>query len=282
MPFGYVFHEAWIGALRCAGCGVIFLDPQPGPDDIAAMYSHDYFEGGDFRCGHAGSYFDRDGLASLVDHGLLGRIHDAKPSGSFLEVGCAGGAFLDAARSLGYEVRGVEYSAEMAAFARKTFRLDVAEGDLLDAKFPAGSFDVLFMGDVLEHLPDPVRSLTEAARILKPGGLLAVLCPLQTNTIFSRLGFIAYAAIGKKARVHLPPYHLFEYRSKSMANLMRRCGFRVARSTETIMPPSAIALRGPAGQRLLKKLFHYPNYAVTRLTGRCGDRIELFALKEQQ
>lgn len=280
VPFGYRYHDRWIGALRCRACGIIFLDPQPGPAEIAAMYSHEYFEGGDFRCGHAGSYFDREGLAGLVDTELLGRIRGVKPSGAFLEVGCAGGAFLDAARKEGYRVQGVEYSHEMAAFARTTFNLDVQEGDLLDAHFPDASFDVVFMGDVLEHLPNPVQSLTEVRRILRPGGILVVLCPLQTNTLFSRLGFVLYGALGKRAEVHLPPYHLFEYRKGSMDQLMRRCGLRTIRSTESVMPPSEIALRGPALQRLFKKAFHYPNYAVTRVAGLFGDRIEVFAQKE--
>src|SRR5689334_23390251 len=49
-----------------------------------------------------------------------------------------------------------------------------------------------------------------------------------------------------------------------------RCGFRTIRSVESIMPPSEIALRGSRLERTLKKAFHYPNYAATRLAGVFG------------
>ncbi|MBI3766062.1 MAG: class I SAM-dependent methyltransferase [Ignavibacteriales bacterium] len=264
-PFGYRYKNRWLGGRECKDCGIIFIDPQPSAQEITEMYSKEYFEG-DFRCGHAGSYFSDDSLNRLVDTSLLERIRHYRQSGKFLEVGCAGGAFLSAAKKLGYDVHVVD--------------LEVVTGDIHAANFPAETFDVIFMGDVLEHLPDPIATLKEINRITALGGLLVILVPTQTNTLFSRLGFVIYRALGKNAIVHLPPYHLFEYRSASLEILLCRCGFRSFRKSESLLPPNEITLRGTLMQRIGKKLFQYPNYLVTALFGAFGDRVELYATKQ--
>ena len=69
-PFGYQFKGRWLGGRECVDCGIIFLDPQPTNEELTEMYSKEYFEG-DFRCGHAGSYFDSDSLDRLVNTSLL-------------------------------------------------------------------------------------------------------------------------------------------------------------------------------------------------------------------
>lgn len=278
-PFGYQFNGRWLGAVECRECGIIFIHPQPTGEEIVQMYSKEYFEG-DFRCGHAGSYFDESTLNRLADRKLIERIKQHKSSGNFLEIGCAGGAFLNAAREAGYHVQGVEYSPEAASFARERFGLDVKTGDITSAHYSDGSFDVVFMGDVLEHLSDPVTTVQEIRRVLSATGILVVECPMQTNTLFSRAGFAAYSLLGKRAVVHLPPYHLFEYRPASMVNLLRRCGFDVTFWSQSSINPEEVTLRGPVSLRVGKKLFQYPNYLMTSIFGILGDRIEVFASKK--
>lgn len=277
-PFGYQFNGRWLGGVECRNCGIIFLHPQPTAEEITQMYSKEYFEG-DFRCGHTGSYFDEATLGNLADRTLIDRIKQHKPSGTFLEVGCAGGAFLNAAREAGFSVKGVEYSSEASEFARKRFGLDVVTGDLDGAHYPTAAFDVVFMGDVLEHLSNPVETVTEIHRVLRPGGLLVIECPMQTNTLFSRSGFLIFSLLGKRATVHLPPYHLFEYRPASMSGLLRRCGFEVTLVKQAMINPREVTLRGSAVVRIGKKLFQYPNYWLTMTLGILGDRIEAFATK---
>ncbi len=278
-PFGYSFNNKWLGGFECCECGIIFIHPQPTAEEFTQMYAKEYFEG-DFRCGHAGSYFDEKTQTSLEDEALIARIKRFKPSGTFLEIGCAGGAFLHAAQKAGYEVKGVEFSDVAAQLAREKFRLDVFTGDVVDAQFADNSFDVVFMGDVLEHVPNPLATCNEVFRIMKSGGIFVIECPMQTNTMFSRLGFLAFGLLGKRTTVHLPPYHLFEYRPASLAGMLRRAGFAIMQKSEGMIPPSEVTLRGPGLQKIGKKLFQYPNYAVTRMLGVLGDRVEMIATKE--
>lgn len=278
-PFGYLFKNRWLGAIGCKKCGIIFIDPQPAPHEIASLYSKEYFEH-DFRCGHAGSYFDDAALRALGEDPLLARFQSFKKDGSFLEIGCAGGAFLNSVRKAGYDPFGVEFSDEAASFGRDKFNLNIFTGDLRSAGFSAGKFDFVYMGDVLEHLTDPNDTMSEIHRVMKPGGILGIRCPMQTNTLFSRVGFAAYSLIGKKATVHLPPYHLFEYRPESFRFLLGSHRFRIESMNQTVIPASEISLRGSAVQKAAKKLFQYPNLFLTRALKMFGDRVEIFASKE--
>jgi SAM-dependent methyltransferase len=279
-PFGYAFHEKWLGGFECDDCGMIFIHPQPTVDEIKLMYSKEYFEG-DFRCGHAGSYFDEKTQTSLEDEALIERIRRFTPSGKFLEIGCAGGAFLRAAQKAGYDVKGVEFSDVAAQLARETFKLDVVTGDVTDAKFADETFDVVFMGDVLEHLPNPLATCKEVFRIMKSGGVFVMECPMQTNTIFSRVGFFGFGLLGKKTTVHMPPYHLFEYRPASMAAMLRRAGFSIVQKSEGMIPPNEVTLRGSGLQKIGKKVFQYPNSFITKAFGVLGDRVEMIALRPE-
>ncbi|MBI5020626.1 MAG: class I SAM-dependent methyltransferase [Ignavibacteriales bacterium] len=279
-PFGYLFKNRWLNAVECKKCTIIFINPQPTNQEIASLYSKEYFEH-DFRCGHTGSYFDESALASLGEDKLLVQFKKFKDKGTFLEIGCAGGAFLNTLREAGYSVQGVEYSSEATQFAKERFNLNIHTGDLLSAKFDDNMFDLVYMGDVLEHLPDPNATLGEIHRIMKQGGVLGIRCPMQTNTLYSRIGFMVYTLLRKRATVHLPPYHLFEYRAKSIKYLLNSHQFKIELLNQTIMPVADISLRGSALQKLMKKLFQYPNVFLTRTLKVFGDRIEIFASKEK-
>ena len=277
-PFHYRFHEGVLQGFSCRRCGIIFIHPQPSPAELESLYSAEYFEGGDVRCGHVKEY--SASLDNLVDRGVLFVVRSMKQTGRFLEVGCAGGATLHAAREMGYETEGVELSSAASQMAREKFGLRVFTGTVAEARFPDSRFDIVYMGDVLEHLPNPRDSLREIFRIMAPGGLLAVAVPTQTNTLFSRTGFALFGPLGKSAEVQLPPYHLFEYRPASLRFLLHTSGFRVQKIQEGIIPPGEINLRGSLTQQLGKKLFHYPNWVLTRALHVCGDRLTAFAVKE--
>jgi SAM-dependent methyltransferase len=258
----------------------MFLFPQPTGDELKQLYSTEYFECGDFRCGHEENAFDPDTMDHLVSENTLDEIQNLKPQGRFLEVGCAGGAFLNAARKRGYAVEGVELSEDAAGIAKEKFGIKVFAGDLLDAGFDSAAFDIVYMGDVIEHLPDPVNTLKELHRIIAPGGLLVLELPSQTNTLFSRLGFFVYGALGKSITVALPPYHLFEYRPGSLRFLMESSGFRIGRLAQGCISPSDVNLRGGVLQRFGKKILQYPNWMLTRLFGVYGDRMAVFSIRD--
>lgn len=91
------------------------------------------------------------------------------PGERVLDLACGRGAGLDAARSKGADVLGVDLSAEMVAELGDAARVMDAE----DLDLPDESFDVVLCGFGVFFFPDPRRALGEALRVLKPGGRFA-------------------------------------------------------------------------------------------------------------
>jgi SAM-dependent methyltransferase len=93
--------------------------------------------------------------------------------GRLLDLGCGSGGFLrEMQRLSGWQVQGIEVNKDMATFARDRLGLEVREGTLEEARLSDSYFDVVTMWDVLEHLSDPLATLQEIHRILKPSGVL--------------------------------------------------------------------------------------------------------------
>src|SRR5262249_48215590 len=109
-----------------------------------------------------------------------------------LDVGCALGFMLDEATQAGWDAQGVESSQFAGQYARERTGCNGFAGTLQDAKFPDGSFDVLTLMDVIEHVPEPAQLLGEVFRVLRPGGVIYIVTP-NFNSLFVRLyGLGAY------------------------------------------------------------------------------------------
>jgi phosphatidylethanolamine/phosphatidyl-N-methylethanolamine N-methyltransferase len=98
-----------------------------------------------------------------------------RPGERLLIIGCGTGADLPFVPA-DVEVLAVDLSPAMLrqarAHARPGIDFRVMDGMALD--LPDGSFDAAILHMVLEVIPDPARCLAEAARVLRPGGRLAV------------------------------------------------------------------------------------------------------------
>jgi SAM-dependent methyltransferase len=99
------------------------------------------------------------------------------PNGRVLDIGCGRGHILHNLRQRGWTVQGVELNADAATHARDVLGLDVAVESFNPERFADGSFDVIIMWHVLEHLPDVGSVLAACRRMLRPGGLLVVSVP---------------------------------------------------------------------------------------------------------
>jgi SAM-dependent methyltransferase len=276
LPFEYHHGGAIFPGGECRRCGLRGLTVQPAAHEFARLYARDYFEGGDVRCGHVGDYFAE--RPALLDDGarLAAWFESLTPGRRLLEVGCAAGAVLEAAAARGWSVRGVEYSPDAAREAA-AHGVPVFEGGLEEARLPEASRDVVFLGDVLEHVPDPAATLREVARVLAPGGALALRGPLTTNSLARRLGLGGMHALGRTLVLREPPYHLWEFEPRTLTELARASGLAVESFRQSKTPPS-FAKRRSAGAFAVAALDAL-NVGWTALTGALGDRCTMVARK---
>lgn len=120
-------------------------------------------------------------------------------NGRVLEVGCGGGAMVRAIKrhrpDLQVDGLDLSWSALSAARGRKG-PVGYLQGDAHRLPILSDSYDAVVVLDVLEHLPDPQAALKEIHRVLKPGGLLHLFCPVEGDLrnlhgILHRLGWRA-------------------------------------------------------------------------------------------
>ena len=99
-----------------------------------------------------------------------------RPGARVLDIGCGGGLLAVPLAADGFRVKGIDRSEPSLAAARTRVPAGAdavfAAGDAMALAEPAESYDAVLMMDLLEHLDDPARALAEAARALRPGGVL--------------------------------------------------------------------------------------------------------------
>ena len=151
-------HRIW---KQCLSCGLIFLSPRLTSDEAATLYTEEY---------HDEHSEELRGWEFQKKKELIER--HAQP-GRLLDVGCGYGYFQHW-MGKAWDTMGVELSAAAVRGGRERMGVDIRHGTLKGLRFPAESFDVVTLWDVLEHLPDPVDELRQVHRILAPGGILGI------------------------------------------------------------------------------------------------------------
>lgn len=158
--------------VECSDCQMQYVNPRVNPEVLIGSYAA--AEDPTFVEQNP----DRIRTFSRMLKQAFGELGETSGNGRrILDVGCAGGAFLVAARDFGFKPVGVEPSRWLADYGRRTYNIDVRDGILEPGVFPEQSFDVITIWDVIEHVPDPHSVLTLIHSLLKPNGILLLSTP---------------------------------------------------------------------------------------------------------
>jgi SAM-dependent methyltransferase len=209
-----------------------------------------------------------------------------------LDAGCGTGEALNwLFEAAGPEARvtGIDLSAAHATAARRTAAvgIEVLVGDFRDTSFTVGTFDLVWCVNALNHLRDPIAGARGLAKLLRPGGRMAIgqsaLLPDMLIAWDATLERTVHDAVHRYYRDQygLRPHDLAGVRA--LVGVLRKAGLeRVAARTiaiERVSPldaPTAAYLldaifRGTWGARLKPYLEAHDFEALSRLTDPNGD-----------
>ncbi|MEG9328822.1 class I SAM-dependent methyltransferase [Salinimicrobium catena] len=145
-----------------------------------------------------------------------------------IDVGCGNGSFASGIRKeSGAEVWGVEYTKEGAQEAEKV--LDkVFSGSCEEnlKSLPDHYFDVAFFNDVLEHMPDPAKLLSEFKLKMAPGGIVISSIP-NIRYHNALLPILFKKDFRYKSSGVMDYTHLRFFTSKSITRLFEEQGYEV-------------------------------------------------------
>lgn len=201
---------------QCTACDLVYADPR----HAAALndYSEDYYRDGVY----ADYLADRDAIQRNAPR-VLGELERIVEGRKLLDVGCATGFFLDAARTRGWDVRGLEASRYASEYAQRELGLQVETASIVSPPAGLPRFDVITLWDTIEHLDRPDIALANIRQLLEPSGIL-VFSTGDYNSLLRQL-------TGKRWRLFADPTHNFFFDEPTLRRMLERAGFEVLRVT---------------------------------------------------
>jgi glycosyltransferase involved in cell wall biosynthesis/SAM-dependent methyltransferase len=205
---------------RCGACGSRALAAMPTEDDLRVRYEAAYpraFTPTRIRAPR------REMLG-----GVLARARRHMTPGRLLDVGCGGGHLLRAARAEGWRGVGSDLSHSACRAATVAAGAPVAQAEATALPFRDGTLDAVTLVNVLDHTASARRVLQEAARVLRPGGLVVVRVP---NGPVHAGAARMLARLGPLARLRgldaFPILHVFAFGRRALVRLVTAAGFDV-------------------------------------------------------
>ena len=201
---------------KCKDCMGYSLWPKLENWEIQKLYSTNYI--GDVAPASSLDYeSDKARFAKLELY--LTNITDPGEK-QYLDFGC--GASSDTvilAKALGFQAFGVEVAADTRKQANLVSGCEIYSPE--EIALGQHRYDIVFMGDVLEHVMDPILLLESVQKSLKPGGVLVIQGPLEGALTLSNFFVSLKAQIFFKRPSVFPPYHVSLARKSSILNMLR-------------------------------------------------------------
>ncbi|WP_375416904.1 class I SAM-dependent methyltransferase [uncultured Hymenobacter sp.] len=201
--------------VQCAACEFQFTNPRPDAAHIgryyesAAYVSHNSGAAGLLNQAYKmARFFTMRRKVRLVKQ-LVGLPGGA---GRLLDYGCGTGHFLAAAQAAGWQVAGLEPNPGARAEASQRVGQPVGAGELTD--FKEGTFDVITLWHVLEHVHQLNETLARLTALLTPTGVLLIAVPNieSLDAQHYRENWAAYDV----------PRHLYHFAPKTMTQLLKK------------------------------------------------------------
>jgi 2-polyprenyl-3-methyl-5-hydroxy-6-metoxy-1,4-benzoquinol methylase len=155
-----------------------------------------------------------------------------------LDIGCAYGPFLAAARDEGFDCLGMDPAEDAVQYVQNSLGIPAVRGCFPETELPdtAGGFDVITLWYVIEHLAEPGKALASICSLLNPGGVLALATPSFSGVTgrFKRRLFLSQS----------PPDHLIIWKPSIMKKLFTSYGMNLKKISVNGHHPERFPLIG--------------------------------------
>jgi 2-polyprenyl-3-methyl-5-hydroxy-6-metoxy-1,4-benzoquinol methylase len=210
------FNDKVFHYITCDQCKLVYINPLLSDDDLKKLYSIDY---------HNEFYFN-EGKQYKRQREIL-KKH--KPKGRLLDYGCGDASFLRYFQNDDYELFGAEYNPVLVEQLKAVNKgIDfITIGSLLSDS--TAKYDIIHLGDVLEHLVNPKEIIRTLRERLAPGGVLFVEGPIEHNFNFAYIFLAGNFKVKKmlmpKRVVPMRPFHIFFSNRENQRKFFERNAF---------------------------------------------------------
>lgn len=223
-------HPDLFKLIRCNDCNHIMTTPMLSENDLAELYGT-YYPRNNISIDQVISMAAKVGLAfSKFRRWWMGSDnqgqYSARSGEKMLDIGCGSGLSLLEAKELGVEAWGIEADPNVKRFAEE-LSLRIHQGSVHDNPFPDIKFDLIVLNQVIEHIPEPDKTLQLLHSLLTKEGRVILIFP-NVNSLWSKLSGARWI------NWHIP-YHLHHFNKKTFTQMAERCGYNVV-SSRTITP----------------------------------------------
>jgi len=213
--------------LDCTTCGFIHLDPIPSPAVLKEFYARQYYQS--FKPNYIQEDEKERQFLEISFDEQIDNLERLTSGRKILEIGCGSGMFLELAAKRGWRCQGVEPSFLAVEVARAK-GIDVYHG--MFEEFCAadkGTFDVIYMKNVLQHHPDPQALLEVCSSRLSDKGVLFI----QVSNNFEWMQNMGVALVkGRKTWISIPD-HISYFNWDSLSGLLHLTGLKPVKRTTT-------------------------------------------------
>lgn len=222
----YKEHGALVVS-RCGACSLLYTSTRiKAPERVYWGSAENYYNEARLVFeGKAAHHRDGNYMEELR---LIKRY---RPTGRFLDVGCNMGMLLRHVRRMGWTAVGVEPSPTVSKLAAERHQLQVYNCFLHELpEHERGSFDVIALSDVLEHIVEPIEFLRQVDRWLAPRGVVYIKVPNGRWNLFKQR---VLKLLGRAPKQGLwDAYeHVVHYTDRTLATMLNRAGFDVLQMT---------------------------------------------------
>jgi 2-polyprenyl-3-methyl-5-hydroxy-6-metoxy-1,4-benzoquinol methylase len=215
--------------LKQHNLGYYYIHPAPNEIELQKYYSEKYYQESTVST-YSKKYTEEELKCLKIDAQLTEYIvknHSELKTKKLLDIACGEGFFMQNILELDWEVLGTDYSSAGIENHNSTLINKVLIGKLEDILIGLEEsnqqFTLLNLGNILEHVLDPIKLLIKCKNLLFEGGILRVKVPND----FSELQLLLNEkGLTNSEWVH-PPDHLSYFNFKSLRNLVNSLGFEV-------------------------------------------------------